>query len=98
MRAAQRLSELVSAGDITSSDISEELFSQHLYTYDLPDPELIVRTSGELRVSNYLLWQIAYSEFYISQLFWPDFDRWELLRAIRSFQRRDRRFGGAEAE
>ncbi len=60
----------------------------------LPDPELVIRTSGELRVSNYLLWQIAYSEFYITDTYWPDFDRWGLVRAIASFQGRDRRFGG----
>ena len=64
---------------------------------ELPDPELLIRTSGELRLSNYLLWQLAYSEFYVTDTLWPDFDRWELLRGIKAFQGRDRRFGGVKA-
>lgn len=73
---------------------TEEEFSQLLYTHDVPDPELLIRTSGELRVSNFLLWQIAYSEFYVTDTLWPDFDRYEFLRALIAYQKRDRRFGG----
>ena len=73
---------------------TEEEFSKLLYTHDVPDPELLIRTSGEMRVSNYLLWQIAYSEFYVTDVLWPDFDRYEFLRALIDFQKRNRRFGG----
>ena len=73
---------------------SQEEFSQLLYTHDVPDPELLIRTSGELRVSNFMLWQIAYSEFYVTDTLWPDFDRYEFLRALIEYQKRDRRFGG----
>ena len=74
-------------------DLDEELFAQGLYTADMPDPDLCIRTSGELRISNFLLWQLAYSEFYVSDVLWPDFDRYELLRALLAFQKRERRFG-----
>lgn len=73
---------------------TEEDFSKLLYTNEVPDPELLIRTSGELRVSNFLLWQIAYSEFYVTDTLWPDFDRYEFLRALIAYQKRDRRFGG----
>ena len=78
--------------------IDEVSVAGELYTAGLPDPELLIRTSGELRLSNFLLWQLAYSEFYVTDVLWPDFDRWELLRAIRSFQGRDRRFGGVSVK
>lgn len=71
-----------------------EEFSKFLYTANIPDPELVIRTSGEFRVSNFLLWQIAYSEFYITNTLWPDFDRYEFLKALISYQKRNRRFGG----
>lgn len=74
--------------------ISEELISQFLYTSGIPDPDLLIRTSGEMRISNFLLWQIAYSEIYITPTFWPDFRRKHLLEAILEYQRRDRRYGG----
>lgn len=74
-------------------DISEEDFSKFLYN-DIPDPELLIRTSGELRISNFLLWQIAYSEIYITDIFWPQFDEKELEKAIASYNKRDRKFGG----
>ena len=93
-RAARLLSQDVLAGRISVEDIDEDAVSNKLYTAGLPDPELIIRTSGELRLSNYLLWQAAYSEFYITKTYWPDFDRWELIDAILTFQGRDRRFGG----
>lgn len=77
---------------------TEQDFAKYLYTDDVPDPELLIRTSGELRVSNFLLWQIAYSEFYITDVLWPEFDRYEFLKAIISFQKRSRRFGGLDEE
>ncbi len=93
-RAARLVAQDVAAGALSVDDIDETVLSNKLYTAGLPDPELVIRTSGEMRVSNYLLWQIAYSEFYITDTYWPDFDRWDMLRAIASFQGRDRRFGG----
>lgn len=93
-RAARLLARDVMAGTIDVDDIDEDAVSRRLYTAGLPDPELIIRTSGELRISNYLLWQAAYSEFYITDTYWPDFDRWGMLRAVAAFQGRDRRFGG----
>jgi undecaprenyl diphosphate synthase len=76
------------------SPIDEDLISQSLYTAGIPDPDLLIRTSGEMRISNFLLWQIAYSEIYITPTFWPDFRRKHLLEAILEYQRRDRRYGG----
>ena len=92
-RAARLCAEDVTSGRVAASEVDEDLLASHLYTADLPDPDLLIRTSGELRLSNYLLWQLAYAEFYVSDTYWPDFDRWELLRAIRAFQGRERRFG-----
>ena len=94
VRAAKLIAREVSEGSLGVDDIDEGLLAGHLYTAGLPDPELLIRTSGELRLSNYLLWQLAYTEFYVTDLLWPDFDRWEMLRAIRAFQGRNRRFGG----
>ena len=96
-RAARTLAARVASGDINVEDIDEGAVAASLYTADLSDPELLIRTSGELRLSNYLLWQLAYSEFYVTDTLWPDFDRWELLRGIKAFQGRDRRFGGVKA-
>lgn len=93
-RAVENIVDNVESGKISKSDISEELISSYLDTKDLPDPDLLIRTSGELRVSNFLLWQIAYSEFYITDTLWPDFDKEELLKAIESYSHRQRRFGG----
>ena len=76
--------------------LSEVDIARHLYTADVPDPDLLIRTSGEMRVSNFLLWQIAYSEFVCTETLWPDFDRYELLRAVLEFQGRDRRFGAVK--
>jgi undecaprenyl diphosphate synthase len=87
-RIEGRLSELV---------IDEKMISQRLYTADLPEPDLLIRTSGEMRVSNFLLWQIAYAELYVTDTLWPDFNRKELLKAILDFQKRERRFGGLAA-
>lgn len=73
--------------------VDEAAFARHLSTFDIPDPDLLIRTSGEMRVSNFLLWQIAYTEFYCTEVLWPDFDRYEFLRALLDYQERDRRFG-----
>jgi undecaprenyl diphosphate synthase len=81
----------------SGEEISEESISAHLYTSGQPDPDLLIRTSGEMRVSNFLLWQIAYAELYVTDTLWPDFSRAELLRAILDYQKRDRRFGGLGA-
>lgn len=94
VRAARLLAEDVAAGKMRAVDIDETLFASHLYTAGLPDPELLIRSSGELRLSNYLLWQLAYTEFYVTDTYWPDFTRWDMLRAIKAFQHRHRRFGG----
>nr|WP_245526965.1 isoprenyl transferase [Coriobacterium glomerans] len=96
-RAARLIAQQVAAGQLALSDVDERTLSDRLYTVDLPDPELVIRTSGEFRVSNYLLWQIAYAEFYVTDTCWPDFDRWGLLEAILSYQGRERRFGGVGA-
>jgi len=79
-------------------NISEELINDHMYTAGVPDPDLMIRTSGELRISNYLLWQLAYAELYVSDTFWPDFRLMELAAAIHQFQQRDRRFGGLNGD
>ena len=78
---------------INSDDITEETISQHLYTKDIPDPDLLIRTGGEKRISNYLLWQLAYSELYVTETFWPEFDKNELDKAILDFEHRNRRYG-----
>ena len=93
-RAINNIVDDTVSGAISKDDISEELISSYLDTKNLPDPDLLIRTSGELRVSNFLLWQIAYSEFYITDTLWPDFDKEELLKAVESYSQRQRRFGG----
>ena len=80
-------------GKIQSEEITLQRFSQYLWTHGIPDPDLLIRTSGEFRISNFLLWQIAYTELYVTETLWPDFDRKELLRAIMAYQSRERRFG-----
>jgi undecaprenyl diphosphate synthase len=85
-------------GRLSSLVIDEKMISRSLYTAGLPEPDLLIRTSGEMRVSNFLLWQIAYAELYVTDTLWPDFNRAELLRAILDFQRRERRFGGLPAD
>ncbi|MDD5800548.1 MAG: polyprenyl diphosphate synthase, partial [Coriobacteriales bacterium] len=93
-RATKLIAQDVADGKISVDDITPDLVSSRLYTAGLPDPELLIRTSGEQRLSNYLLWQLAYTEFYVTDVLWPDFSRWDYLRAVRSFQGRHRRFGG----
>lgn len=92
-QAVQKIAKKVAQGSVNPDNINDEMISEHLATAGKPDPDLVIRTSGEFRVSNFLLWQLAYSEFYVSSIFWPDFRRDELYRAIESFQQRDRRFG-----
>lgn len=94
VNAAKSLSEEVKAGKLNSEDITEELFSKYLYTKNLPDPELIIRPGGELRLSNFLTWQSAYSEFWFTDTLWPDFSTDEFDKAIYEYQNRHRRFGG----
>lgn len=91
--AVKKLAKQVKDGDINPDDINDEVIGAHLSTANIPDPELIIRTSGEYRLSNFLLWQLAYSELYITETYWPDFRRNELYKSIQSFQQRERRFG-----
>lgn len=93
--AARAIAQEVSAGTLTAEDIDERVFERHLSTYGIPDPDLLVRTSGEQRVSNFLLWQTAYTELVFRDVLWPDFGREELEAAIREFGQRDRRYGAA---
>jgi undecaprenyl diphosphate synthase len=92
-RAARQLAEDVAAGRLDPSDIDEDAVARRLYTAPWPDPDLLIRTSGEMRISNFLLWQLAYAELYVTPVLWPDFTRRHLFEAILEFQRRDRRFG-----
>lgn len=92
--AARRLSERVKAGELASADIDEDLFHTALYDPSIPDPDLLIRTSGELRVSNFLLWEIAYSEIWVTETLWPDFTEAHLLDAIDDYMKRERRYGG----
>jgi len=94
--AVQRVAAAAAEGRLPSKEITEELLGRHLYTAGLPDPDLLIRTGGEHRVSNFLLWQIAYTELYFTNIFWPDFDREHLMEAIGDYQQRRRRFGGVE--
>ena len=93
-RAMRRMSEDVAAGKRKPEEITESVFEEYLDTAGIPDPDLLIRTSGELRLSNFLLWQLAYSEFYFTDVPWPDFHKEELERAIEAYNKRDRRFGG----
>jgi undecaprenyl diphosphate synthase len=98
VRATQLMSLDVRRGKLSPEDITEELFSEYLVTSDLPDPDLLIRTSGEMRVSNFLLWEIAYSEIHVTLKCWPDFVRNDLYDAIRSYSSRERRFGMTSAQ
>ena len=96
--ATRKLVEKVTLGEIEIKDISEDLFSQMLHTKDLSDPDLLIRTGGEFRISNFLLWQIAYTEIHITDLYWPEFDKQDLMNAIYDYQNRERRFGKISAK
>jgi undecaprenyl diphosphate synthase len=97
VHAARQLARLVELGTLRPEEIDEERLGRELYTADWPDPDLLVRTSGERRLSNFLLWQLAYAELYVTEVLWPDFGRGDLYRAILDFQGRERRFGRVEA-
>lgn len=94
VRAVRRVAKDCADGKVKPEDIDEKLYESYLDTAEIPDPDLLIRTSGEQRLSNYLLWQLAYSEFYFTDVPWPDFTKEELLRAIEQYNSRDRRFGG----
>jgi undecaprenyl diphosphate synthase len=94
VRAAKAICEDVKRDALQIEDIDEALFSSYLYTAGQPDPDLVIRSSGELRISNFLLWQIAYSEFWITNILWPDFKKEDLWQAVLEYQNRDRRYGG----
>ncbi len=91
--AAKKISLAVSEGKISVNQLDEELFSQNLYHPEIPDPDLLIRTAGDLRLSNFLLWQAAYAELYFTEVFWPDFGKQNLLQAINEFNKRERRYG-----
>ena len=93
VRAMQHIAKNIKSGQMDIEDINEETIKNHLYTHNIPDPELLIRTSGELRISNFLLWQIAYSELYFTKILWPDFRRDNLIEALLDYQSRERRFG-----
>jgi undecaprenyl diphosphate synthase len=92
-QACKSIADRIQSGELKPEDINESLFAKHLDTTGLPDPDLLIRTSGEQRLSNFLLWQLAYTEIYITDTFWPDFDGGEFVKAIVDYQGRDRRFG-----
>jgi undecaprenyl diphosphate synthase len=93
LHAVQGILSDFQKGGIKPEEITLQRFSQYLWTWGLPDPDLLIRTSGEFRISNFLLWQIAYTELYVTETLWPDFDRQELFKAIADYQSRERRFG-----
>lgn len=93
LHAVQALAQKAKEGTIEPKDIAEEDFAKHLYTHSIPDPDLLIRTSGEYRISNYLLWQLAYTELWFTDKMWPDFKREDLFQAILEYQKRERRFG-----
>ena len=95
-RAAVLLANQIAEGSVSADSVTPADLEKNLYTAGLPDPDLLIRTSGELRLSNYLLWQLAYSELYVTQTCWPDFSKWDFLRAIKDYQSRERRFGGVK--
>jgi undecaprenyl diphosphate synthase len=95
VQACQAIATKVAAGEMKPSEINETIINDHLYTHGIPDPDLLIRTSGEMRLSNFLLWQMAYSEIYVTPTLWPDFDKAEFHQALLAYQKRDRRFGKA---
>ena len=97
-RAARRMAQDCAAGKLDPDKIDESVFESYLDTHGIPDPDLMIRTSGEQRLSNYLLWQLAYAEFYFTDVPWPDFTKGELVKAVEEYNHRHRRFGGVEEE
>ena len=98
VRAMRRMVKDCEEGRLKSSDVTEERFESYLDTRGIPDPDLLIRTSGEMRLSNYLLWQLAYTEFYFTEVPWPDFSKEELEKAIWQYNNRDRRYGKIKEE
>lgn len=98
IRAMRRMAKDCMEGKLMPQEICEDVFEGYLDTHDIPDPDLLIRTSGEIRLSNYLLWQLAYTEFYFTDVLWPDFSKEELEKAIEYYNRKDRRFGGVKEE
>lgn len=96
-RVCRQVAQLVQQGELSAQEVNENLVEQHLYTADTPEPDLLIRTSGEMRLSNFLLWQMAYTEMYFTDILWPDFNREAFYQALLSYQRRDRRFGQVKA-
>ena len=93
INACKQIAQKVQQGELSAEEIDDRTISQHLYTNGSPDPDLLIRTSGEMRLSNFLLWQMAYAEIYVTETLWPDFNRTEFHQALLSYQKRDRRFG-----
>ena len=93
VKACRGIAEKIQKGELEPEAINESLLSKHLYTFNSPDPDLLIRTSGEMRLSNFLLWQMAYTEIYVTDTLWPDFNRKEFTQALEAYQQRDRRFG-----
>ncbi len=96
-RVCRQVAQLVQQGELNAEQVNESLVEQHLYTADTPEPDLLIRTSGEMRLSNFLLWQMAYTEMYFTDILWPDFNREAFHQAFLSYQNRDRRFGQVKA-
>ncbi len=94
VEAARSIAQQVKAGELDPADITEQVFAQHLYTRNIPDPDLLIRTSGEMRISNFLLWQISYAELLVTPTLWPDFRKPQLYAALEEYNQRHRRFGG----
>ena len=97
-RAVRNLAKDCAEGKVNADEINEQVIESYLDTHDIPDPDLLIRTSGEQRLSNYLLWQLAYTEFYFTDVPWPDFSKEELLKAVEQYNKRDRRYGGVKEE
>jgi undecaprenyl diphosphate synthase len=93
VRMVREIAQKVSTGEVQPDAVTDELVSQYLYTRDIPDPDLLIRTSGEMRISNFLLWQIAYTEIFVTDTLWPDFDKEEFVNILKAYQRRERRYG-----
>ena len=98
MRAVKRMVEKANKGEISAEDVTEQYLSDMLDTHGLPEPDLLIRTCNEQRISNFLLWQLAYTEFYFTPVAWPDFTKEELVKAVEAYNRRDRRYGRIEEE
>jgi undecaprenyl diphosphate synthase len=97
-RAVKKISQKVLSGELSVEDITENTITEHLDTRGIPDPDLLIRTSGEMRLSNFLPWQLAYTEFYFPEVLWPDFNKTELIKAVAKYNMRERRFGGRKEE